>query len=207
MNPQNSDTNQDNIESDMENSTEEMMVDDVVFESNDEDGAVMLDPESKLKKLRIKLHEVEKEKTDYLNNWQRERADFVNYKKEDVERRKEYTRYAVEKMVNDLLPVLDSYDLAFANKDAWEKVDKNWRIGVEYIHQQLLKVLADYGVTEIEVTAGNIFDHNLHQSVETIETDDQSKDHTIERVIQKGYKTNDKVLRPVRVNVFTFKTL
>jgi molecular chaperone GrpE (heat shock protein) len=100
--------------------------------------------------------------------------------------------------------------MAFANKEAWEKVDKNWRMGVEYIHQQLLRTLADQGVSEIAPNIGDSFDLNMHQSIDTIPTDDESMDHTVANVLQKGYKSKDpsnssgqaKILRPARVNVF-----
>ena len=163
------------------------------------------DLKATLKKVRKDLKSALKEKQEYLTSWQRERADFLNYKKDEAERSGSLTKYAREKIIMDLLPVLDSYDMAFANKDAWEKVDKNWRIGVEYIHQQLLKVLSDYGVTEVETKEGDAFDPNLHQPIESIDTDDQARDHTIAQVIQKGYKTATHTLRPARVNVYAFK--
>ena len=50
------------------------------------------------------------------------------------------------------------------------------------------------------------FDPNLHQSIGSVSTDDQSKDHTIEKIIQVGYKIGERVIRPARVSVFEFKT-
>ena len=95
--------------------------------------------------------------------------------------------------------------MAFANKEAWEKVEKNWRMGVEYIHQQLLKVLSDNGVMEISPVVGDIPNSNLHDMIENVVTDDESKDHTIAQVMQKGYKITGRVLRPARVKVYEFK--
>ena len=156
----------------------------------------------KIKKLREDLKTAQAEKADYLANWQRERADFINYKKGEDERKKQTLDFAREQFVEELLPVLDGYDMAFANKEAWEKVDKNWRMGVEYIHQQLLKVLADNGVSEISPAVGDIPDSNMHDMIENVPTEEKDKDHTIAQVMQKGYKLRDRVLRPARVKVF-----
>ena len=78
-------------------------------------------------------------------------------------------------------------------------------MGVEYIHQQLLKVLADNGVTPISVKEGDAFDANLHEPMDNVETEDEKKDHTIAVVVQSGYKMGERVFRPARVKVFTSK--
>ncbi len=157
-----------------------------------------------LKKFRTDLKASQKEKAEYLTGWQKERADFANYRKEEMERSKSTASYAQERVILDLLPALDSYDLAFSNKEAWEKVDKNWRQGVEYIHQQILKALGEYGVMPIEAKIGDAFDHNLHQSIETIATEDKNKDQTIAQVTQTGYKIDGRVIRPARVNIHEY---
>ncbi len=175
---------------------------DVEFVEEDGEG----NTKSKEAKLKEKLAKALEEKQEYLNNWQRERADFLNYKKDETARLLRNRELATERFIEELLPVLDAYDMAFANKDAWEKVEKNWRVGVEYIHQQLLKVLAENGVTPIDAKEGDAFDHNLHESIESVETDDQSKDHTLAQIIQSGYKIGERILRPVRVKVYTVKS-
>ena len=115
-----------------------------------------------------------------------------------------YLLITKEKIVESLLPSIDSFDMAMANKEAWESVDKNWRTGVEYIYQQIITGLSDVGVEIIDKT-GIKFDPNLHQSIESITTDDESKDHTIEKIVQAGYKIGDRVIRPARVNIFEYK--
>lgn len=184
--------------------SEEEIVDEIQFEETDEDGNAQ-SLNKKLKEVRAQLKEALKEKADYLANLQKERADFINYKKDDEARRKQTLDYARMQFVEELLPVLDAYDMAFANKDAWEKVEKNWRVGVEYIHQQLLKVLADNGVTEIAPKVNDFTDINLHDVMGTEKTDDNSLDHKIAQVMQKGYKTGEKVIRPARVKVYELK--
>lgn len=181
--------------------TDEATFDDVVFEETAEGEGEALSHD-KIKKLRADLKQAQTEKSDYLTNWQKERADFINYKKGEDDRKKQTLDFAREQFTEELLPVLDAYDMAFSNKEAWEKVDKSWRMGVEYIHQQLLKVLADNGVSEIAPKEGDIPDSNLHDLIDTVPTEEKAKDHTIAQVMQKGYKMKDRVVRPARVKVY-----
>ncbi len=93
--------------------------------------------------------------------------------------------------------------MAFANKESWSKVDENWRKGVEYIYSQMNAVFEEYGVKEIG-EEGDGFDPNIHDSIETIKTNEKKLEHKIAQVIQKGYKLGERVLRPARVNVFEY---
>jgi molecular chaperone GrpE len=173
----------------------------VEFEFND-DGEE--DLKKTLKKLRLELKVAKKEKEEYLTGWQKERADFANYKKSEDERNAVYKENLREHILNRFLTVADSFNMAFSNQEAWEKVDENWRRGVEYIYSQMSSVFEEYGVREIG-KEGEVFDPNLHESIDTIETDNKDKDHTIAKVIQKGYKMGERVIRPARVNVYGYK--
>lgn len=198
----------DENENDKEINIEETKVapeedDDVVEFVFNDDGEE--DLKATLKKFRKDLKEVKKEKEEYLTNWQRERADFVNYKKDEASRLTRTKEVVVERFVEDLLPVLDAYDMAFSNREAWEKVDANWRMGVEYIHQQLLRVLSENGVTPIDTKVGDTFDPTKHESIETVQTEDSASDNKISTIIQSGYMFGERILRPARVKVFEFK--
>lgn len=176
--------------------------DDVVeFEFNDDGEA---DLNKTLKKLRADLKQVKKEKVEYLTGWQKERADFANYKKQEEDRKTMLSESMRERILSRFLSVMDSFNMAFANKEAWEKVDTNWRKGVEYIHSQMNTVFEEYGVFEIGKVEES-FDPNIHESLDMVETNEKDKNHKIAEVIQKGYKIGDRVLRPARVNVFEFK--
>ncbi len=173
----------------------------VEFEFND-DGEE--DLKKTLKKIRLDLKVAKKEKEEYLTGWQKERADFANYKKSEEDRNASYKENLREHILGNFLSIMDSFNMAFANKEAWEKVDEGWRKGVEYIYSQMNSIFEEYGVREIG-KEGDIFDPTQHESIDTIETDDQGKDHTISKVIQKGYKMGDRVMRPARVNVYGYK--
>jgi molecular chaperone GrpE len=187
----------------VEDTVEPEHFEDVTFVDSTEDGDV-LPTKDIVKKLREDLKKARADKDEYLVGWQRAKADYVNLQKEMEQVRSSSSNLAKEKMAKNLLPTLDSFDMAFANKEAWEKVDANWRTGVEYIFAQFMTGLSDSGIEKIN-TAGVPFDPNLHQSIESIPTDDTSKDHTIEKVLQAGYKMGDRVIRPARVNIYEFK--
>jgi molecular chaperone GrpE len=175
-------------------------VDDVEFEELDWVGDEKKDKQ-KLKDLRSELKQAKAEAREHLTALQRARADYVNLKRELDEVKDVTKRKTTEKVLGDFLPVLDSFDMAMGNKQAWEAVDKNWRVGVEYIYSQLKTALENHGVEAID-QVGVDFDPMLHEPMETKETDDGSLDHKIERVIQKGYRMGDRVIRPARVVVW-----
>ncbi len=179
---------------------EDDMDDDLTFVESDEDGAP-LPAKDVAKKLRAEIKKLRTERDEYLTGWQRSKADYVNLQKDEDQKRKDLRAYITTGLVEDMLPALDSFDMAMGNKEAWEKVDANWRMGIEYIQQQLLKALSDYGVEKVG-KIGESFNPNLHEAIENIPTDDSGKDHTIANIVQSGYTMGDKVIRPARVHVF-----
>jgi molecular chaperone GrpE len=199
----NKDKQKDDIVYDDENSNNKINKDtdtnsDVVLDDDTETAEVMV------KKLKEKIKKLEGEKTEYMDGWQRERADFINYKKRVENEKIEVVKYANENLVADLIPVLDSFEMAFANKEAWEKVDKNWRVGVEYIYSQLIKILGENGLKEMN-PLGEKFDPKFHVAEEHIETDDEKKDGVIITVKKKGYMLNDRVVIAPAVVVAEYK--
>jgi len=192
--------------------------DDIIYENDTQkdskkgskgNGDIVMDdeteiPEVLVKKLREKIKTLEKEKQEYMNGWQRERADFTNYKKRVENEKIEVIKYANESLLEEITQVLDSFEMAFSNKEAWEKVDKNWRVGVEYIHTQLLKIL-DENNFKTSNPIGEKFDPKFHIAVEHVTTDDEKKDGIITEVKKKGYILNDRVMKPAQVVVAEYK--
>ena len=84
-------------------------------------------PETLVKKLKEKIKTLEKEKQEYMNGWQRERADLINYKKMVENEKVEIVKYANENLLEEITQVLDSFEMAFSNKEAWEKSMKKGR--------------------------------------------------------------------------------
>ncbi len=158
-----------------------------------------------IKKLREKLKKAEAEKTEYLTDWQRAKADMVNARKREEDDKKSFIKFANEGLIEELIPVLASFDMAMGNKEAWEKADKNWRIGVEYIYSQLVKVLTDNGLKEIN-PINEKFDHAHHEATTYEPVTDEKLNHVILQVVQKGYSLNGKVLKAPIVKVGEFRS-
>jgi len=179
---------------------DEIQYDEEIVESN-EDGTE-LSGTDQLKKLREKIKILSKEKQEYLDGWQRSRADYANVLKTADDDKKRLRSIIEANFVEDLIPTVDSFALAMNNKEAWEKVDANWRVGVEYIYSGLMNTLKEKGFTAFGV-AGEKFDPTLHEAVSEAPTDDAALENTIASVMQQGYKLGDNILRAARVSVYS----
>lgn len=181
----------------------EINTDDVTFEESTEEGDA-LSAGNKVKKLQEKIKALEKEKQEYLDGWQRARADYANLQKTSEDDKKRFKALFAERFVEDLIPVVDSFLMAMANKEAWEKVDPAWRTGVEYIYSQLMSALDAHGLS-LFGEVGELFDPLKHEAVGEESTEDQSLDHKIAKIHQKGFMLGESILRPARVTVYKTK--
>lgn len=164
-----------------------------------DENDVVIEPEENgddvIKTLKEKLKKAVEEKQEYLNLWQRDKAEFMNVRKRDQEAQKDFARFSNENLISELIPVLDSFSMAMGNKEVWEKADKNWRVGVEYIANQLKKTLEDFGLKEID-PIGKQFDPMRDEAIE-----DGKDSNLVTTVIQKGYELNGKVLKAPKVKI------
>ncbi|MCX6703536.1 MAG: nucleotide exchange factor GrpE [Candidatus Zambryskibacteria bacterium] len=175
---------------------------DIVFEENTEvTGA---DFQKKYSALKGKVKELEAKASEYLNGWQKDKADFINLRKKDEEAKKQVTAFAKEDLINELIPVLDSFESAMKNKEAWAKVDANWRVGVEYIASQLNQTLENNGLKKV-YPIGQPFDHTRDEALEMVPTEDKSQDGVVLDVVQTGYMFGDRLVRPPKVKVGEYK--
>ncbi len=183
-----------NIEESLEEIENTEASDDIVYDEEAE-----LSTTEVIKKLREKLKIAIEEKQGYLNNWQRDKAEFMNARRRDEEAKSEFLKFAKQSVIEDILPVLDSFDMAF-NQNA-EGVPKEWKAGVEGIYNQLAGILNKHDVKSFGAK-GDEFDPNLHQSIGMVKTEDKLEDHKVADVLQKGYTLGGKVIRPAFVHVF-----
>ncbi len=190
----NNDTNEEATETERADLEEVNEADDIVSE---EDESVP----KLIAKLRDKLKVCENEKQEYLDKWQRERADFINYKKRNEEENRQFLKFANERLVEEIIPVLESFEMAFANKKTWESLPEVWRKGIEYIHSQLLNVLKSKGLEELNPSKGEKFNPSIHIAEVTEPTFDKNEDGGIIRVIKKGYGLNGKIIMAPKVIV------
>ncbi len=119
-------------------------------------------------------------------------ADFDNYKKRMVKEKKRIRKLATEDLMTDLIEIVDDFERALDE----EELEKD---GIEMIYKKFFKSLKDHGLEEIEAE-DETFDPMYHECVQSVEKEDVEKDKIVEE-FQKGYKLNDKVIRPSRVKV------
>lgn len=159
----------------------------------------------KLKKLRNQLKDEKSKSQEYLTGWQTERASFANYKATEEKARTERLSSMKLNLIADFFPVLDSFDMAFSNREAWEAVEPAWRTGVEYIHTQFMNTLEQYNVQLINQL--NVeFNPMLHEPVDVIPTNDDSQSDTVASIIQTGYMSGENIIRPAKVKVYKYGT-
>lgn len=143
------------------------------------------------------LEEARKEAEENLAGWQRAKADFLNYKKDQENRLNDFRKFANEDMIVALLPTIDSFELATRHMPE-ELKDSDWAKGILCIKGMFENFLRDAGVSEIEAV-GEKFDPNLFEAIAEIESD--APEDTVVEEIQKGYKMGDKVIRPAKVKI------
>ncbi len=182
---------------------EDENIEDIVIEDSTEEGEV-LSASNKVKKLQEQIKELQKEKQEYLDGWQRARADYANLQKTSEEDKKRVRAIFEENFIEELLPTVDSFLMAMGNIDAWEKVDPAWRTGVEYIYNQLMNTLESHNL-KLFGEIGETFDPAKHEAVGEESTDDTKLDHTVAKVNQKGFILGESILRPARVIVYVNK--
>lgn len=168
-------------------------------EEKDEEIEIVNDEEealAKIVKLKRALAECRAAKEEYLAGWQRAKADYANSERMFREKEERTVARAHEKILAELLSIIDSFDNAFASRPP----DSPWVSGIRSIHDQARAILGQYDVKVIE-TDGAVFSPHFHEAVEIINTDDESKDGEIIAELQKGYMIGSAVLRPARVKV------
>ena len=123
-------------------------------------------------------------------------ADFDNYRKRVAREQVEWTSRANERLLNELLPVLD--DLERALEAAAEHEEAKLEEGVRLVHRSLLGLVERHGLSEIE--AEGAFDPHVHEAL-LAQPGEGAEQGAVLQVLQKGYRLGDKVLRPARVIV------
>jgi molecular chaperone GrpE len=156
-------------------------------------------PADALMALHKELEEAKAKASEYLDGWQRARAEFANYKKRQEQQNAELRTFATMDLIRKLLPIQDDFERAI--KTLPEGIaHMTWIEGVLLIHRKLQVILESEGVKAIEVKANDPFDPALHEAISHDEAEGIASGHIIEE-IQKGYKLGERVIRPTLVRV------
>ncbi|HBI34027.1 MAG TPA: nucleotide exchange factor GrpE [Candidatus Moranbacteria bacterium] len=148
--------------------------------------------------------EIKKKANENLEGWQRCQADFENYKKRSADSQKDLIKYATQSIILEILPVIDNFH-ASTDHIPEDQKENSWVTGIMYIQKQLENIVTENGVEEIEVKIGDSFDPVYHEAIEDHECVDCKVDHKyknkVKKVLTKGYKIGEKVIRAARVVV------
>ena len=153
---------------------------------------------AKFERLESDLEKARSDVNHWKNEYYRAYADTQNLRKSLEKDHLEAMKYRAEGFIEDLLPVLDSFHMALANEPT-DPALKNYLVGFQYIYRNLVSVLESEGVTEIEPKIGDKFDPQIMNAVEVSPTD--GEENLVTKVITKGYKLHDRLIRPVNVVV------
>ena len=148
------------------------------------------------KKINDKIEELQKQIDEKDDKYKRLQAEYSNYMRRTQQEKETIGLFANEKIIGELIPVLDSIERAI---DACTDKEDNMYKGIELVHKQLIDCLQKFGVEEI-AALNEEFDPNLHLAVmqESVEGVEANK---VVMVLQKGYKLKTKVIRPTMVKV------
>ena len=139
------------------------------------------------------------EATDELGKWRelalRTAAEYDNYRKRCVKEREEFTRYATRGLLEELLPIVDNFEMGMQMAEA-EKGSMIY-IGMDMVKKQLSDFMAAQGVEKIPTKVGDTFDHNIHEAIQSEPSD--LEEGSIVRILRPGYRLKGKLLRAVNV--------
>ena len=160
--------------------------------------------EEKKEERQESCDELEAKLKECEDRYLRVHADFENAKKRLEKEKIQAIEYSLEKFAQDLLPALDSLDMALAavSKDGLnaEEAVQELKKGIELTIEQFIKAFNKHGIEVIEIEEGGEFNPHLHEAILQVE-DAAKKAGEIVQVLQKGYKYKERVLRPVKVSV------
>jgi len=142
----------------------------------------------------IGIEKIKREREEYLAGWQRARADYLNFQKEEMGRFEEFRKMGLRDVATDLLVVLDSFDAARRSLKDEVLIKELGRV-----EDQMRGVLKRYGIEEIAVVVDTMQNPSLHEAIEVVEVEKLSG--TIVEVLQKGYTLHGNVIRTTKVKV------
>ena len=155
------------------------------------------------KDIKNRLQECEKQKQEYLAGWQRSRADFLNYQKQERERMGELIKNARSELLLEILKIFDNLERAtnqhFLNEGFNKEKQEEFIQGLQQIKKQFEHFLKKQGVEQLKTIAKK-FNPDLHEAIGQIEAKDKESG-TIAEEVEKGYLLNGQLLRPAKVKV------
>jgi molecular chaperone GrpE len=167
--------------------------------SPDAAGSTATGVHPEIERLRSELEAARRSADEYLAALQRERAEFVNFRRRTSEEREATLGLAAESLLSKVLAVADDFDLAIDARPGTIAADP-WMEGIGAIDRKLRQVLESEGVRPIDAAPGQPFDPRLHEAIANVPGSGQPEGAIVSE-IRRGYRLRDRVLRPALVTV------
>jgi molecular chaperone GrpE len=145
------------------------------------------------------FEQLQKERDEYLAALQRERAEFLNFKRRTTEEREQMSGLASESLIRKVLALADDFDLAIEHRPE-TGVDESWVGGIVAIDRKLRQLLDTEGVSSIDASPGTQFDPREHEAVVNVPNTGRAGGEIVEE-LRRGYRLRDRVIRPALVAV------
>ncbi len=147
---------------------------------------------------KVNIKKLQEQSEEYLNGWKRAMADYENFKKQSEKEKEEFTKFANTNLIMGLIPIYNNLKLALEHSP-----DDDWSKGINHIQKQFQQVLGHNGVDEIIPKAGEDFNPEEHEAVQSDPNIRISPNapNKISKIISCGYKLNNKVFIPAKVVV------
>lgn len=152
----------------------------------------------KIEELEKELEKSQKQTSEYFEGWQRERADFSNYKKRIERDQHNLSESISANLIKRYLIIMDDLERALKHRPL-DGPGKEWADGIELIYRKLCNILESEGIQRIPAESEE-FDPNRHEAISYEESPDHKSNQIIE-VLEQGYMHGDRVVRPARVRV------
>ena len=151
--------------------------------------------------LNKKLEEANEQLEAYKDKYYRAIADLDNQRKQYEKEYRQVLKYSAQNLAEKLIPSFEMFSMVIEMADNLPPEVSAYVQGFDMVYRQMVQALESEGVSEIPCKVGDAFDHNLHAAMETQEVEDEALVNKITKVVRKGYKIYDRLIKPVTVIV------
>ena len=149
----------------------------------------------------LQIEKLNEEVTLYKDKYYRTVADLDNQRKQYEKEYRQTLKYASQDLAEEIIPSFEMFSMVIESVDKLPPEVMAYVQGFEMIYKQMVQALERKGIVEVPCKIGDEFDHNIHSAMETQEVDDEKLVNKVTKVIRKGYKIHDRLIKPAAVVV------
>ena len=157
--------------------------------------------DKKLEEKENQIQSLNEQLESFKDKYYRAIADMDNQRKQYEKEYRQTLKYSAQDLAEKLIPSFEMFSMVIESKDSLPVEVAPYIQGFDMVYRQMVAALESEGVSEISCKIGDKFDHTIHSAMETQEVTDEALVDTITKVIRKGYKIHDRLIKPVTVVV------